>query len=195
VTEHDETSPVDTDALARIRDEAVKSQAASSPVSSTGARRRPRKRAGSESGPTTSVSRPERIGMSPPSMGAEAVPEFDYPEEELKLWALSESAVAPTAVGLAPAGSESVGADLPLDRNSAPDSSGYWQPGSRLGVRVNDKPPPLAVRKSSGRGALLAFVIVALAIVIAVGLYLLANALVDGDEGPVEGNDGTEQSE
>jgi len=200
----DETAPIDDDGLEQIRAAAAKQQhSGDDKADSPGQRRRPRKRANPPV-PRTFVEQTNPI--SPPvlpteSPVAEAAPESVSAEPAR----ISEAADAAgplaspvdhgsTAEPLAPAAgiarTEPASA-APVEAARA--DSGHWQPGSRLSARVNPNPAPVR-RKSSDRGLIVAAVILVVALLVAIGLYLVANAVVSDDGLPVDGQE-TEQSE
>jgi len=196
MTNDDDTSPIDDDALEQIRAEAVRQQSTGDEtIAAPGVRRRPRKRAKPASQPPA-ADRPNPT--APPDFAVEApvaetspkpVP-VPHPETEQSI-----DAAAPDTEPVDPAPPSGFGSshNAPVQRDTADAEPSSWQPGSRLSTRVNPNPVPV-LRKSSDRGMVVAAVILVVALLVAIGLYLVANAIVS-DDGPTADVEETEQIE
>lgn len=174
MTREDETEPIHDDALDRIRAEAVKRQQdqVTTAAEKVGTRRRPRQRTSAENDPPSVPAMP--TADSPPLLAAAT--QVDV--ESVSSTQMSQS--AQTASN--------------FDSAMPSVEPEYWQPGSRLGGRVSPESAADFSSTTKDRGLMLAAAILVVAILVAVGLYVLGSVLASDDGSPV-GIDGTEQSE
>jgi len=153
------------ESLERLREQAAR-PAAEGDVAGPGARRRPRKRA---TAPEAAVPARAPSPFTTSSFDEDA----DQPEPNSLT----------TQADTRPAVTQQVAAPR------------YWEPGPRLHARVHSDAAPMSIASRPDRGARIATAILAVALLIAIGLYLLANVLVDDSGDVQETAISTEQTE